>query len=419
MTNNSENMFFQTYFDYVGKTEIPVTYNRWAIVGAVAAILGRQAYLQAGHYRVFPNLYTLLVGSAGARKSTAINVASKVLRKSGYNRFAPDKCSKEQFLKSMCEEDIPLDTDGKPLPIEQLLDLKVGVKNELLIAADEFPDFVGQGNTEFTTMLTTLWDGRDSYIHPKLNSQDVIVDKPLVNALGGCTPDGFSMAFPPEVIGQGFTSRLLFIYSEQSTTKIPWPTKPCSELEDDMVQYLAAIGREVTGEVSMTPEAKSILERCYYKYKPLSDPRFAHYNTRRFTMLQKLSTILAAMDLTTEINEAHALQANTMLHYAECRMHKALGEYGRSRSADVQGSLLQVLDRANRPLPLAAIWKKLSTEISRQSELIDIMKNLALAHKIKIVEEGGEEGYVRVHEVREVWDKSLILEDFLELEEMD
>ncbi len=419
MTNNSENIFFQTYFDYVGKTEVPLTYHRWAATTAVASIIGRQAYFPFGHAKMFPNLYTLLTGSAGARKSTAIGIASKVLKKSGYHRFAPNKCSKEQFLKSMSEEDLPVGPNGEPLDLEQLLDTPVGTRNELLIAADEFPDFIGQGNTEFTTMLTTLWDGKDTYTHPKLNSQDVIVSNPLVNALCGCTPEGFSMAFPPEVVGQGFTSRLLFIYSEPSTVKIPWPLPPDPKLTEDIVGYLAAIGEHVKGEMSLTTEAEEALEIAYQDYVPLADPRFVHYNTRRFTMLLKLSTVLAAMDLTTTVDLKHALQANTMLHFAECRMHKALGEYGRSRSSEQQSLVLDILGRAHEPLHIAQLWQKLSTEISRQTDLVEIIKNLALAHKIKTVETPTGAAFVRVHEVREVWNEALILPDFLELEEMD
>ena len=420
MTSNSDNTFFQTYFDYVGETESPWTYHRWSIVTAVAASLGRQTYVPFGHFTMYPNLYTLLMGESGARKTGAITIASKLLAKSGYTRFAPNKCSKEQFLKSMTEQDIPLGPDGQELDLEELLDRPLKPCNELFVDADEFPDFIGVGNTEFTTMLTTLWDGKDKYLHPKLNSADVEVLDPMVNILGGATQEGFSMAFPPEIMGQGFASRLLFIYSDPSGVQITWPKAPCPELGKDLTEYLRAIRAEIKGPMSIADDAAEALDKCYKQFPPMGDKRFLPYSSRRFSMLLKLATTLAAMDLSRVITLPHALQANTMLHYAECRMPKALGEYGKSRNASQQALVLDILDRANGPLDLTQLWRQLSTDLTRQTDLVEIMKNLSLAEKIKVVQtKAGGAAFVRLHKIRESWSDSLILPDFLKLEEME
>lgn len=419
MTTNSESTFFQTYFDYVGETESPLVYHRWAITTAVAAVLRRECYFSFGHQKLYPNLFSLLVGSSGARKSTAINVARKLVHQAGYRRFAPDKCSKEQFLASMVEEDVPLGPDGQALDIEDLLDLTVEKRSDMFVCASEFPDFIGQGNTEFTTMLTNLWDaGETPYRHPKLNSQDVVVENYITSILGGTTPEGFSMAFPPEVIGQGFTSRIIFVYSDPSETKIPWPKKPNEQLGQELAEYISAIMQEVKGEITITDDAREALEQCYELFPPMEDKRLAHYSTRRFTLLLKVSMVLAALDLRKQIELKDALQANTMLHFAECRMHKALGEYGRSKNSSQQASVLDLLEHSSKPLTIAEIWKKVSTDVTRQSELIDIIKNLALAEKVQVVTTDTGSAFRRLHKVRQSWSDKLILPDFLELEEM-
>lgn len=418
MTENSENIFYQTYFKYIGETEAPLVFHRWAITSAVAAMLGRQVSFPFGHLTLYPNMYNVIVGSAGTRKSTAISIASKLISKAGYVDFAPDKCSKEQFLQSLGKMADPVDEFGNPIDLEDLLDMTLETKSELFIDADEFSDFIEHGDTGFITMLTKLWDCKDKYLHPKLNSDDVEVKNPCVNILAGTTTEGFAMAFPPEVIGLGFTSRLMFIQAEASNVRIPWPKPPSEELQGELIDWLRAMQNNIKGEFTVSPEAKLILEECYTKWPPLDDMRFAHYSTRRFTLLLKLCMTLAAMDMSMVVLPKHALQANTMMHYAECRMPKALAEYGKSKNSEQQAAILKTLEGETRPVPIAFLWKRLNTEITRQSELIDILKNLVLADKVRAVQTDTGGAFMRVEKAREVWSEELILTDFLELEEM-
>ena len=94
------------------------------------------------------------MGSAGARKGTAINPGRKLLRLAGYDTFAADAVSKEMFLADMGRKDSePLDLD-----VETLCDDN---PTETYVIAEEFNDFIGQGDLPFVTRLTKLWDNLD------------------------------------------------------------------------------------------------------------------------------------------------------------------------------------------------------------------------------------------------------------------
>lgn len=89
---------FDLYFDYVRDTEPPVIFHRWSLLSSLGALLGRQVWIPFGSFRIFPNQFVMLIAEPGARKSTAIKTARKLLSKAGYDKFAAEKTSKEKFL---------------------------------------------------------------------------------------------------------------------------------------------------------------------------------------------------------------------------------------------------------------------------------------------------------------------------------
>lgn len=415
MTLKSSSSFFQMYFEYVGHTEAPISFHRWSAISVVGALLGRNFRFPFGHIDLYPTQYIMLIGGAGSRKSSAIGIAQKLAKSTGYNKFADDRLSKEMFLKSMAYQEQPIIEDDDDL--EDLLDLTIDEPSEKYVVADEFLDFMGMNNLEFMTMLTKLWDSKDEYRHPKLHGDDVVVTKPTVNMLSGSTLTNLSLAFPPEVVGHGFLTRMILVQADPTGVKITWPKKPDADAKKIMVDHLLKMKEIVRGKASVTPEAEKLLDRMYKDFVPIDDPRFANYSNRRFTHLLKLCLVLAASRLSTEVTANDALEANTILHYTECRMTKGLGEFGKGKYSSVQTEILDILQNSPKPLTIPEIWRFVGTDLSKQGELVDIMKGLLTAHKIAPDPQGGP-GMVAVQHTREEWGKGLILDDFLELEEL-
>jgi hypothetical protein len=376
----------------------------------LGALLGRNVYIPFGHGKIYPNQYIMLMGSPGARKGTAINIAHKLIQQTGYNRFAPDRLSKERFLMEMrphtAEE---LDSDLSVLTFD--------AASEIYVVAEEFTDFVGHGGIEFMTMLTKLWDNMTSYSHPKIHGKSIVVEKPTVNILGANTVQGLALALPPEALGNGFMSRLIFVHSEQTGKKISFPGLVDVEKRQFLIDRMMDI-KELKGEISYEKDAYPLLERMYKEFHDVEDHRFKHYSTRRFTHLLKLALIIAASDCRTSISRDDALAANTLLHYTELRMPKALGEFGRSRYSDTANTILDLLGHTIKPYTINELWKVVAKDLTKVTELADILKGLMAAQKIQVVTIKGKQGYMPMfHETKE-WDPSLLDKDFLTQEEM-
>ena len=164
--------FIDAYLLYMRKTEPPYIYHRWCALSSIAALLGRNFYFQFGHFKVYPNLYCILIGEAGSRKSTAIKLTKKLVAASGYQELSADKTSKEKFLLDLegrtPDEEYP-DSGGKA---KKDYDLQTAINlwghdaqdrtyRQMYVVADEFNEFIGIANNDFCTTLGNLWDWDD------------------------------------------------------------------------------------------------------------------------------------------------------------------------------------------------------------------------------------------------------------------
>jgi len=399
--------FFTAYMDYadIDNSEAPATYHRWVCASMVGALLGRGIHFQLGPHRIFPNQYIMLMGSPGTRKGSAMGIGKGLLKSLNYSRFAADKTSKERFLMDMKSTDLVAGFDD-------LESIELDAASESYICAGEFTDFIGQNNMEFVTMLTNLWDNLSEYTQPKITGKSVKIEKPTVNLLGGNTVQGFALAFPPEALGNGFLSRVLMIHSEPSGIKIPWPMELDTGKKSALIDRLKIV-KELTGVFGISKAAKEIGREIYSKEIPVDDPRFIHYAQRRQIHLLKLSLILAASDLATDISEEHMIRANTMLALAEKVMPRALGEYGKNKYAVVAGAIIEYLLHRTLPASSTDIWKVVHKDVSKVTELAEILSSLKAADKIQVLTIKGKSGYMPKLKPAAEWPEHLLDKSWL------
>jgi hypothetical protein len=379
--------FFGQYLDYTDNIEPPKIFQRWCAITSLGAYLGRQYYFQHGHDAIYPNLYSMLIGVSGTRKSTAIKLAKKLIVLAGYTTIAAEKSTKEKFLLDLAGEDNPT--------VDDILDKNlfggdgIGKDAEMFIMADEFNEFFGNGNIEFASCLGQLWDYHGTYRNRIKNGKSVEISNPTISILGGNTPTNLSLAFPPEILGQGFFSRLLLIYGEPSGRRIDFPTTPTAESTEALVTYLRQIKSQVFGPAELTGNAKKLLSGIYQSNPRIDDVRFDSYSTRRFTQLIKLCLIVSANRLSRQITEPDVVYANTVLSYAEQFMPRALGEFGKAKNSDVSHKVLQVLLTSAGVVKLRTIWQHVHQDLEKMSQLQEILMNLAEAGKIQAVPQAG------------------------------
>lgn len=404
MSGNPQD-FFDLYLEYTAKTESPKFFHRWAIISCLGAQLGRQCYLEHGFFTLYPNLYTMLVGSPGTKKSSSIKIAAALLKKAGYNTFGAKKTRQEKFLMDLAEStQQEAKGDGFDILEENLFgDTSVdeNLITECFVAADEFNNFIGVGNLEFMSILGELWDYTGVYDYKLKNSQSMHIPNPTISILGGNTPTGMASAFPTEALGQGFFSRLILVFAEESGVKYTFPPPPDKDIEAELIKYLKEIKIQVRGPMAITKGAEDLLDKIYHQWVGIPDSRFEHYTNRRLPHLLKLCVVFAAAALTTTITEAIVIYANTILTYTEHTMPKALGEFGKARHSDVTHRIMTVLDGTSKVLTVRDLWKHVAHDLERREQLFEILGNLCESGKIQAVHgvAGSPSGYLPVKQL--------------------
>ena len=381
--------FLKAYLHYTADSEVPVSFHRWSALAGIGAILERDIHIEHGHSQIFPNPYLMLIGTAGTRKSTAIKLIKSLLVKAGYTTISAERTSKEKFLLDLSGEG---DAFGNSGSSDDILDRNLfgnlAAESEIrpmFIGADEANDFFGMSNLEFLSILGSLWDWNGPPYQNRIKTgKSVSIPNPTITILAGNTPTGFSAAFPPEILGQGFFSRLLLIYGEPNGKRIPFPSTPSRKETQYIVDFLKLIKTECRGRLDYTSNAKALLSGIYRVAKLSDDPRFDSYYNRRFTHLLKLCLVVAASKLENQINEATVVEANTYLSYAEGLMPKALGEFGKSKNSDVTHKVLEFIQN-NDGVSLKDIFKIVSSDLDKSSDIGDILRKLSQAEKIQHV----------------------------------
>jgi hypothetical protein len=388
--------FFKYYFEFcnIDQQEAPANTHRWTALSIIGTLLGRQIYLPFGHGRLHANQYIQIIGLPASKKSTAIKIGKRILKQYGYTNFAPEKTSLEKFLMDLHsytwgdeESDSKASTDlednlfGCGDPRQRASEMPIA---ECYIASDEFVDFIGRNNIDFISQLGSFWDFSGVFDRKLKHSTAVYINEPTISIIAGNTPVGFNAAFPPDIQGQGFFSRLLLIHAEVSARKIPFPAAPDVQATTLVLEFMSEIAKCCIGEVRMTSAVRDFVGELYLAWKPLEDKRFEHYTGRRDIHLLKLSMVVAAMRLSTVIDIEDVVLANTILTFAEYSMPKAMGEFGKGKNSGVTQKILEIINASDRPVTMMELLKQTCNDIDNFSVVSQVTQGLIYADKIQV-----------------------------------
>jgi hypothetical protein len=379
--DNDSGIFQDSYLDLVENTEPSYLYHRWCILTCVGALLSRNVYVQFGEDKLYPNMYTILVGPSGSRKSSAIKLAANCLRDSGFDRFSGDKTGREKFIEDLANGNL----SGLELGVSDIKMLQHDDEvNNILIKAGELEDFMGPSNKEFLSLLTNLYDNLDKYDSRLVSRNSDYIKNPTVSLLGGATPVTFSTVFPSTSTGQGILSRTIIVLGNKQRKKLHMPPPLPKDLKIDVITALAAM-QDLQGEVTISPEADKALNSIYNNWRDLDDERLDSFSGRRYTHLLKLSLIIAATNLRMEITLNDVVYANTLLTYTENFMPRALGEFGKNEAHKGMASVLRLIRKSPQGITGVELQKKSSSFDIKVSEVQRIVAELIIADKVERV----------------------------------
>lgn len=397
------NPTIEMYLDHMRNTETPPIFHVWCLLSAVSACLTRRCYFNLGAVRIMPNQYVWLVGAPGVRKSTGVSFVRGLLKDIPGFRFGPNNTAGrlqgllanmigKQSRSDEAEDDLiqqVMDEAGAKFDLGVLSDEEEAAlgsqhalnRSAIYVAESELVSFLGMKSNEFTDFLGDLWDksGADEYSY-QLKRESLKVTFPCLNMLGAITPMHITSYLAPTAIGQGFTSRLLLVYSD-TRRKVAWPEPLDEKITNEFRKLMRHIYENFEGEFTRTAGVRPLVEKLYNYEVQIDDIRFLHYAQRRQSHMIKIAMALAAMRLSMEINEQDIQDAHDLLVLTEEQMPECLGEHGLSPLALATSRITEILKNAREPLTLHRLLMATGSDV-RRNEALRALHEMGNASKI-------------------------------------
>lgn len=383
------------YLEYTTKiSESPISYHTWAGVSLLSASLQRRVSMKWGHTKIYPNQYIVLIGPSGmGRKGEPLVLAKTFMENLGLP-IASQSITREALIKLMANSTSQFMNKGTMV-----------IQAPINIVANELTVFMGQKNIKLLGDLTDMYDSQAKWTYETKhgdNPKDSITGV-CVNMLASTAPDWIPSILPPEAVGGGWTSRVIFVVESKKSKVIADPDifPVDTKLEDQLRRDLQQI-HKLVGEFKFTQEARQLYVEWYEDQEakfeqgvlPVTDTKFLGYISRRATHIKKLGMCLSASrgsDLL--INDEDFNRALKLLEVTEKKMSRAFRGIGRSDLADITDKVLTFIamkGKVTRSQTLRALYGDLDMWTLEQVErILDHMKVI----KIRILNDESDMVY--------------------------
>lgn len=339
MTRRLSDGILTAFCKYTEDTEIPDIFSLWVGVSSVAAVLGRDCFLDFGPFVIYPNLYIVLVaGSAKCRKSSAIGIGATLLgRMSPGVRILSQKMTPEHLigaLSGMAAKD----------------ETSIVTEAEGIVIVDELSTLIDRNafKSGLIPILTKLYDSED-FEYGTVGRGIEHVKNPCLSILGGSTMAWIKEAIPAVAIGGGFTSRVVFVFRDKMERAVPWPnlTRENKKRSDDIVHDLNEVAK-MRGAFGLTTNARTSYDAEYHRFRESSDffnmPNLSGYAGRRHTTLLKVSMIVSAARTDSRLVDIKDVgTAINIMRNVETDMPKVLHAISREFIGDVGEEVLTII----------------------------------------------------------------------------
>jgi hypothetical protein len=233
------------------------------------------------------------------------------------------------------------------------VDEELGTYSPYLIWAEELPSFLGMDSYKSGKLadLTSLYDCAEKWESGTKNKGTDTIAQPYVCMLAGATASSLFDVLPPASVGQGFTSRLMFVetqgYYNARVAEKPWIHEFHGKLREALMHDIEIIGK-MRGPMQLSDIAR-VYWNDYYLNRPkpqeeYGDERMQGFAARKPFYAKKLAVLLSMAERSdtgehSMLIEAHHLErafyllrdvdSSLINVYAEIAKDSVIGHYAK------------------------------------------------------------------------------------------
>lgn len=232
---------------------------------------------------LYPNIFCGLIGHPGVGKTRTIREARNLVHDLPDFHLAPVSLTFASLVDALL---------GAKRFIQRLPDPPVEY-NSMYICADELGAFIHKYDNEMIAGLSSFYDPDPYSQNRRTKDLKITIPSPQLNLLAGSTPSNLLSFMPDHAWEQGFTSRIMFIFSDERIISDDFAPKVKTSMAD--LEHDIKIIGNLFGEFTVTNDyAKAVFAWVKLGQPPVPNhPKLIHYNSRRKVHLYKLSMISA------------------------------------------------------------------------------------------------------------------------------
>lgn len=356
----------------------------WTGMSAVSASLGRNVFVEQGHFTIYPNMFIILVAeSAKCRKSSAIRLAKNLLMKVNPSiQVLSQKSSPEGLIEDLTG----VEAEGNTTIISSATGI---------IIADELSTFIDANafKSGMIALLTNLFDCDTFNYKTRSHGLEQVTD-PCLSILGGSTMNWIKEAVPEVAIGGGFTARVIFVYEDKPERLIAWPedTLEKKEMLGEILADLCQVAK-LRGNFAFDNQAKeaytSEYERWMTSCPMFRDRNLSGYAGRRHTLLLKVAmAVSASYNDSRLVTKSDVEVALNIMRQTEKKMPRVLSSISASPVGSLQEHILTYIIQS-KVISRASLIKMTSNKITSR-ELDIILEGFMEARVVELSNRDGE-----------------------------
>lgn len=340
--------FLDAYKIFAQGNEASPLFHEWAGINVLSAAVSRRIFFDQNYFKIYANMYVVLVGEPGDKKTTALSLARSMVQKVK-RPIAPPSATKEAITVLMSAENDKspchlnyVDTNNIPKHITHLSFFASEIVT--MLSAGGNP----QGLIEF---FTDIYD-REAFEVLTKNKGNDIIDAPYITILACMTPEQTNSLMKDRLITGGFSRRCVFVYGRSKADPIALPQLMPEQLDakEFCMGHLEKV-LKVKGQYEMTQCGKDFFVPWYnMKHRQLSMPHpaaFKNWLRSKDTMLIKLAMLLDCSENMTMKLDADLLRRGVeMLNATEKDLGKVFAGAGKNPLAELAFKVISRLEEA-------------------------------------------------------------------------
>jgi hypothetical protein len=296
-------------------TEAADEFHYVTLLTILGTAFGRRVVVHCGR-PLYLNVYSILIGPTGDRKSTAAHLGLELLARAAPHALVLNGAGSQEGLMERMVSSGPSEAAPSTLwYVDEMASLLKKARRESSGSLIEF--------------VTEIFHCPDFMTH-STRARAIHLRQPTLSILAGSTPTWLEATLSQDDVLGGFTNRFIFV-TGQPKPHNPIPPRPDRQALDSLGEWVRRATQNSPRELSWAPGARQHWTEFYVEWRRSIEgyPEQVGALLRRIDLyIIKFAAMAAAMEQTSEISPTHLSAAIDLGRFLAGCAFRLLGELG-------------------------------------------------------------------------------------------